>query len=122
MIRGARGRVMAGTGMPRMVGALVVLGLLCGCSGDSDFGARAFAVQRKHEWRSCEQIVGLHTSYTKQVDDLQATMDKAARDPGGGFVNATAHSPTLASLQAERRLLHETIVEKNCTLPVPARR
>jgi hypothetical protein len=96
---------------------LLALSLLAGCAGDTDYGARAFAVQHKNDWRSCEQLAGMHASYTKQIDDLKALMDKAARDPGGGFVNATAHGPTLASLQAERHLLHETIVEKNCSLP-----
>jgi hypothetical protein len=61
----------------------------------------------------------MHASYEKQIEERKAAMDKAGRDAGGGFVNAVAHGPTLASLQAERHLLHETIVEKGCKLPEP---
>jgi hypothetical protein len=95
--------------------------LLGGCSADSSFGAHVFAVQGKFEWQSCKQLVGLRDSYAKQIDDLHVTMAKAAQDAGGGFVNATAHRPTLVGLEAERRLVEESMAKKNCASPPPPR-
>lgn len=116
-VRSGIGRVFRGPqhlAAPRSGGVLLLAILLAGCGADSHLGARALAVQGKHEWQSCDQLSGLRSSLSKRIDETTETMDKASRDAGGGLVNATVHWPTLAGLQAERRLVDETMAEKGC--------
>lgn len=91
--------------------------LLASCSADSWTGARTFAVQGKSEWKSCEQLLASYNSYSSGIAQIEATMAKAGRDAGGGFVNATVHQPKLAGLKAERRLIADSMANKGCPAP-----
>jgi hypothetical protein len=93
---------------------LLVSTLLAGCGGDSTYGARVFAVPHKFDWQSCKQLTAQRDSFTKRIDEVRTIMAKNARDPGGGFVNATAHQPTLVGFEAERRLIEESMEAKHC--------
>lgn len=100
--------------------ALLAALLLAGCGGESYLGSRALAVQGKHSWQTCQQLSVLREAQTKKINDLRLVMDKGARDAGGGLVNITVHQPTLVGLEAERRLVEDTMAGKNCGAPAAA--
>jgi hypothetical protein len=105
----------------RLVGSGVLLLLAAGCSTESPYGARVLTVQGKFEWQDCKQLEAQRASYTKQIGDLQALMDKNAAGGGGSLVNATVHAPVMARLKSERTLIAETMADKNCGSTTAAR-
>ena len=84
------------------------------CSTDSYIASRATTVQGKHSWKNCDQLKGEHTSHTKQIDDLTKLMRKAEQDAGGTIIGSAVYGPTLAQAQGERRVVAETMAEKQC--------
>ena len=101
-----------------LAAACVVSALsLGGCAADSHYGARVISVPDKNDWRTCEQLAGLLSSNNQQIKDIEKLMQKAERDAGGGFVNATVHRPNLVKLQAERQMVSESIAKNNCAAP-----
>ncbi len=84
------------------------------CGTDSYVVSRATTVQGKHSWKNCDQLKGEYASHSKTIDDTTKLMRKAEQDAGGTIIGAAVYGPTLAQAQGERRVVAETMAEKQC--------
>jgi hypothetical protein len=88
-----------------------------GCGTDSPYGARAFVVQGKFDWKTCEELTVMRTNLSDRINTLSELHRKAEREAGGSVIGSLAYGPTLAEARADRRIVDEAIGEKSCPPP-----
>jgi hypothetical protein len=97
--------------------AVLAAALLAGCAAETTYGARAFAVQGKFDWKSCEELAAMRKSTSAQIESSLELQRRAERESFGTVIGAAAYGPALAQARADRKIIDEAIAEKQCPPP-----
>jgi hypothetical protein len=100
--------------MRALIAAALAAAAVSGCTADSAITARALVVPGKFDALTCPEIAAQIEQRTKRITELTRLMETASRETVGYLTNGAVHAPVLAEARAERRILEETQVEKNC--------